>query len=112
MANSYTSQPIVIDTVMAAGWKAEQAAAATPIFAAAANAVGFRVTKVLWVNPTTVSHTFVIVDSNDATLVLLEGTCGVANEDVPYDHFDPIGAPWRDFKVTTLDSGKLYIWYR
>lgn len=109
MANDYNSKPIVIDAVMASGWKALQT------LVAAANAVGFHVTKVLWVGPTTVGHAFEIKSVTSGTpITLLKGTCAVASEDVDYSHFDDVsgGAPWRDFQVTTLDSGVLYIWYR
>ena len=105
MANVYNSYPIQIDTAMASGWKALQS------LVPAANAVGFRVTKVLWQGPVTLGDKFIILDSNDSALILLQGTCGAASADVPYD-FNNREASWRDFKVTRIDSGLLLIWYK
>ena len=70
---------------------------------------GFRVTKVLWDNPTAVGHTFSIA-ATDGT-VLLSGTCSVADQDIPYD-FNDAPVTWKDFQLTQISSGTLYIWYR
>jgi hypothetical protein len=118
MANIYTDMPIVIDTVMASGWKASQAAATFPIFKTAAGAVGIKPVKVLWTGiPTTLAtQTFVIQDSLDSTLVLLQGQyiSGATTNNVPDQEYDMevMNVNWRDFKVTTLSAGKLLIWYR
>ncbi len=104
MANSYNSMPIVINATMSAGWRSLQT------LNTGTNATGIRVFKVIWDAPSTVGNTFEIVDPVDST-VLLTGTCSVASQDIQYN-FDENPASWRDFKVTTLSSGTLYIWYR
>lgn len=117
MSNSYNQQPIVITTVMGAGWKSLQTLNSTNQPVTAQNVgvtipsqFGINVYKVIWDNPTTAGHTFTIVDPQNSN-VLLAGTAGVANQDVEYD-FESAPANWRDFKVTTISSGTLYIFYR
>ena len=118
MANLYNYNPIVLDSTMASGWRALQTLNIGTITLTSPSGVvttvpaqrGLWVTKVIWENPTTVGHTFSISDPNVAATVLLAGACGVAGQDVEYDFVN--AAQWRDFKLTHLDSGKIFIWYR
>lgn len=117
LANSYNSCPIKIDTVMASGWKGLQTlntgnlpSTAQQFSGAVVRQPGLRVFKVEWDGATTIGHTFSIIDPNDNT-ILLNGTANAASQDIQYD-FTENPAHWRDFKVTTLASGILYIWYR
>jgi hypothetical protein len=67
-----------------------------------------QVTRVYWENPTTIAHTFQIVDA--AGTVLLEGRCEVANQSQAFDFVN--ARIWKDFQVTTLSSGTLWIYTR
>lgn len=116
MANNYNTQPILIDSVMGAGWRSLQTLNTGNQPATAQNAgltipsqFGMNVYKIVWTKPTTIGHTFVIVDPQNSN-VLFEGAAGVANQDVEYTFYAP--ANWRDFKVTTIQSGVLEIFYR
>lgn len=118
MANNYNVQPIKLDTAMGSGWRALQTLnTGTLTLTSPAGVVttvpaqrGIWVTKVIWENPTSVGHTFSISDPNNSGTVLLAGACGVADQDVPYDFVN--AAQWRDFKLTQISSGVLYIYYR
>ena len=101
MANSYNVLPVYIDSVMASGFRALQTLNT--------GQWGFRVAKVVWTGATAQGHTFVIVEPKSSA-VLLQGQADADLADVCYD-FD-IPQAWRDFKVTTLASGILQIWYR
>lgn len=92
MANDTGARPIKIDTAMGSG-----AALGRPI----------QVVKVYWFNPTTLNHTFSIVDPTSSK-VLLEGRAEVANQSQVFELPQPM--KWRDFKVSTLQSGILYIY--
>ena len=118
MANNYNVAPIKIDTAMTSGWRASQTLNTGTITLTSPSGVvttvpaqrGLWVIKVIWENPTTVGHTFSISDPNASTTVLLAGACGVAGQDVEYDFVN--AAQWRDFKVTQISSGVLYIYFR
>lgn len=86
---------------MASGWKSLQTLNT--------NQWGFRVTKVVWDAPSLAGHDFVITEPVSG-IVLLQGTCDTANQTKNFDFVN--GATWRDFKVTVLSSGTLFIWYR
>lgn len=116
MANSYNSLPIIIDTVMASGWRSLQTrnvgnlpANAQQTSGVVTRQWGINVTAVIWTGATTAAHTFNVVDPNDGT-VLLAGVAGTTLVDAEYT-FD-IVAPWRDFKVTQISSGRLFFWFR
>jgi hypothetical protein len=103
VANNYNTKPIYLDSTMASGWRALQTLNVGTQW-------GFNVSYVEWQAPVSAGDKFVIVDPASSA-VLLEGSCGQANADVPFDLGDTLPA-WRDFKVTTLNSGILLIWYR
>ena len=108
MANSYNSNPVVIDTTFTNGWKANQT-----LYSSSKTAIGPRPQKVLWTGRTaSQTNTFLVSDPNDNT-VLLQGSAvdGTTPADIEYD-FESMGIGWRDFKVPTLGSGKLLVWYK
>jgi hypothetical protein len=116
VANNYNVCPIKLDSTMASGWKALQTlnagtlpATAQQLSGAVLGQPGIRVTKIIWENPTAVGHTFHIIDPVDSN-ILLYGSCDVAAKDIIYA-FDNL-ATWKDFKVSQISSGTLYIWYR
>jgi hypothetical protein len=67
------------------------------------------VEKVLWETPATPGDTVAIVDSNGN--VLLPLTCEVASQSQIVD-WSAHPRIWRDFQVSTLASGTLYIYLR
>lgn len=117
MPNSYNSNPIVITNVMASGWRSlqtlnvgNQPSNAQQVSGRVTRQQGINVTNVTWTGMTAAGHTFVIVDSNDGT-VLWQGQAGAELVDQVYDFVGRMGQ-WRDFKVTTIQSGTLLITYR
>ena len=64
------------------------------------------VKRVRWVGPTTAGHQCVIQAANGK--VYWEATASVANADIA----DDLIGPWmQDFKLVTLGSGRVYIYY-
>jgi hypothetical protein len=94
MANDLTNRPLKVDTVMGAG-----AGLSRPL----------RVVKVYWENPTTAGNTFVIIDPTSSK-VLLEGRAEANNQSQVFEF--PVPITWRDFRVSTLASGTLWIYTR
>lgn len=92
MANDLSARPLKVDTAMGAG-----AALGRPV----------RVTKVYWFNPTTAAHTFLIIEPTSGK-TLLEGRAEAANQSQVFDFDKP--QVWRDFRVSTLQSGVLYLY--
>lgn len=70
---------------------------------------GLFVEGVLWTGATATGHTFSIVDPTSGT-VLLAGVAGTTLIDVQYIFDNAIN--WRDFAITQLSSGSVYVWYR
>src|SRR5690348_15760859 len=95
MANILTTRPLQIDTAMGASFN-NGASVPKPL----------RVTKLYWLNPTTVGHTLVITDAGGN--LLFSGKCEVAGQAVIHN-FTPT-VRWKDFKVTTIGSGTLFIY--
>lgn len=90
-ANDISKYPYIIDT-----------AGATTIISTRVWVTGIR-----WVGATTAGHQAVIQDANGR--VLWEAIAGTTN----WDEESFIPMVWRDgFKVSTLTSGKLYIYTR
>jgi|SRR5581483_3283404 len=110
MANSYNSQPIILDTDIASGWRALQNLATKQI--------GIRPTKlIIESNGTTVAGTVSIVDPNDSTqlyLAAIGAGAGAAGTVLVREDFPGWFPAWRDFKVTGLTATvtKIFIWYR
>ncbi len=71
---------------------------------------GLFVTAVIWTGATSAAHTFSIIDPANGTM-LLQGTAGTNLADNEYI-FDNGAVNWRDFAVTTIQSGTLQIFYR
>ena len=90
--------PIIIDTAMTDFARTTDSA----------RTHGYEIRKVIWVGPQTATHTFVM--TNLAAKVFLAGYVGATSVDMPQEtNFTP---PYRvkDFKVSTLGSGKVYIY--
>lgn len=106
MANSFTTNPISIDTTFTNGFRVN----ATSLFAAG-NPMGLGIYKVIWRAPLA-SASFSIQETSDS-MVLLSGTTPAlfAGQDVEYD-FAGMNVVWRNFKVPTLSAGLLLIYGR
>ena len=91
MANDLATRPLKIDTVMSAG-----SGLGRPL----------RVISVYWLGPTTADHAFSIIDPVSSK-VLLSGVCEVAKQSQLFQFPQPIR--WKDFKVSVIGSGTLYI---
>jgi len=127
MANSYNSNPILINTDMTSGWKASQTLNTSnqPATAqsiqwgrTATSQPGIRPFRIQMVsNGTTAASNIQIVDPNDSTLLWQQsvGVSAGASGTILFD--EAIGDPlpqWRDFKVTGVTTGvvQIQIWYR
>ena len=117
MANVYNANPIKLDTVMASGWRALQTlntgnlpANAQQVSGSVTRQWGIEVVKVQWTGMTAAGHTFSIIDPNDST-ILLQGQAGTTLTDQLYD-LAGNASKWRDFKLSQISSGILFIWYR
>lgn len=115
MANNYNNNPILIDTVMASGWRASQTLNSGNLPATLQNPGpitrqwGIRVVKIEWTNIASAGDKIIIVDPVDST-VKFQATAQ-SLDDKLYDVVDS-GMPWKDFKVSTIGSGLLLITYR
>jgi hypothetical protein len=87
MADDLTSNPWVIDST---GTKSSQE---------------LRITRVAWKNATTLNHTVLIVDGGGHTI--FEDFASGAT----YNVSEPIGRVFTGFAVSTLQSGKLYVYH-
>jgi hypothetical protein len=104
MSNNYNVNPIVLDSTMASGWKA-LTNLGSPLGAVL-------VEKIYWENPATIGDVVTITDgfaTNPVTLLALR--CEVANQSQLVDWTSHPKA-WRDFEVTAIGSGTLYIYVR
>ncbi len=115
MANSYNSQPIRIDTTMAAGWRSLQtlntgnSPATIQQPSPASRQWGFQVQELYWNSPGA-SSSIVVTDPNDGTILAMQDTpIGYTGGDID---IVPIRRTWRDFKVQISGGGTLFIYYR
>lgn len=116
MANTYNSNPIVLNTAMAQGWKSLQTlnTASLPstrqqLSGAVLAQPGIQVVNIVWTGFTAAGHTFAIVDPNDGTQ-LFNGQAGTTLIDQQYIWDNSV--KWRDFKLSQISSGTLLIYYR
>jgi hypothetical protein len=126
MANSYNSNPIILDTDMASGWRSLQTlnTGNSPATIQNPNPAprqwGIRPYKILLQsNGVTNVGLVLVTDPIDGTILYQDdvpSAVGAAGTVIPNDHpdFNPITATWRDFKVTGLTAtvSKMTIWYR
>lgn len=95
MANDLTVRPIKVDTAMGSTYNTAQ------------GRNGVTVRKVRWVAPTTLAHTFNINDA--AGKSILAGSASAADvsgtQNIDFD--TPVR--WKDFQVSQISSGVLYI---
>ncbi len=87
MADDLTSNPWVIDTT------------------GAKTSAEIRVARIAWKNATTLSHTVLVVDGSGKT-IFEDFASGAV-----YNVSEPIGRVCTGFSVTTLNSGKLYVYF-
>lgn len=92
MANDLTASPLIIDTA------SSTMLVEVPIF----------IKRIRWVGATTAGHQVIIQDVNGR--VLWESVAAGANN-VESESQDAVGLWPTGFKVPTLGSGKLYIYY-
>jgi hypothetical protein len=98
MANNFTSLPIILDTVMASGYE----------LLSPPNTLDLYPRLIHWDNPTTAGHVFEI-DDKDSN-ILFRATCRANGQGEYFDIAE--GVRWAGlWKLTTLDSGVLYIYY-
>lgn len=91
MANSFNTRPIVVDTVMAGGSGIDQ-----PL----------KVVKVYWFNPALAGDTLEIIDPVSSQKLLVARAEAVGQSQV----FDFPFVVWKDFRVSVLSSGVVYIY--
>lgn len=103
MANSLNQNPIVIDTVMAQGYKAAVASSLGSLFT-------LKIDKVYWESPVTVGDKVTIVDPDNGN-VILDLTCDVAGKSqwVDWTAHPKLVA---NFRVAVIGSGTLYVYTR
>lgn len=100
MSNSFTSNPIKVDTPFS-----------SPTFAQSVELPTnseLKIKEVYWYNPSNIGDLFSFTMSDGQT-VLRQGRCEVANQSQVFLMYD---IRIRDFTVPTLGSGTLYIYYR
>lgn len=114
MANNYNNMPIYIDTVMTQGWRASQTLNTGNLPATLQNPGpitrqwGIRVTKIEWTGIAALNHRVIVTDPVDGAVKFQ--TTAQSLVDAQFDVVDK-GFTWKDFKVSTLDSGVLLIHY-
>jgi len=91
MANDLATRPLKIDTVMTSG-----AALARPV----------RVSVIYWLNPVTAADVVTIIDPVSSK-VLFTARCEVGAQSQLFQF--PQTQVWKDFKVSVIGSGTLYI---
>lgn len=103
MANSYTQNPIVITSTMSSGYK-------SLVASALGSPISLLIDKINWSDAVGTSDVLSIVDPDNGN-ILLEIANKVANTTWWVD-WSPRPKLWRDFKVSTIGSGTLYIFTR
>jgi hypothetical protein len=94
MANSFNTNPIVLDTVMASTAKNS-----------GANLTGrFRIQQIYWDSPATTSTDTTVLQDGSGNVIYSE-TIATGK---PVEFIPPFSV--NDFKLTTLAEGKLYIY--
>jgi hypothetical protein len=101
MSNNLTVNPVVVNTAMGSTFQASLPAINQRPYVL--------VEKVLWETPASIGDTVSIVDSQGN--VLLPLTCEVASQSQIVD-WSAHPKIWRDFQVTVLGSGTLYVYLR
>jgi hypothetical protein len=104
-ANAYNATPLLVNQPQSTGWRSLQT------IYASTTSLGIHPQKVVWSGRATGTNSFLIQDPKDST-VLLQGQSidGSYPADIEYD-FEEMNVSWRDFKVPTLTSGILLIYY-
>jgi hypothetical protein len=111
MSNLPNQNPIYLDSTMPSSWRATQTLNTGTLPGTTFPAQpGIRVTKILWTGMTAQTHQIIIVEPKSG-ITLFNAQAGGELADQEYDYTNQ-AANWRDFQLTQIDSGKLYIWYR
>ncbi len=121
MANSYNSNPIILDTDIATGWRANQTlnTGSVPGYSFTRQP-GIHPTKILFesAGAANTAGTVTVADPNDATVLWTTAVAASATTAagviLTREDFEENFPGWRDFKVTglTATGTKMYIWYR
>jgi hypothetical protein len=101
MANNFTSNPIILDTVMASGYQAT--------ILGVPNNLKLYPRVIHWDAPTTAGHQFEIDDAVVGN-ILFKATCRANNQGEYYEVADGVRWP-AQWKLVTLQSGVLYIYF-
>lgn len=91
MANDLANNPMVLDTT-----------------ASAVFTDGRKIQAIVWVAPTTVAHTCVLIDKSGGSKKIWSATCAVANEGASITF--PKGLFVDALYLNTLGSGTVYIY--
>lgn len=97
MANDFSKNPLSIDSVMAATYQNSSPPNALAIFPR----------KIYWFNPANIGDLVNIIAADGK--LLWAARCEVANQSQFFDA--PVSDKWRDFQVSVLGSGTLYIYF-
>lgn len=116
MANDLNANPIIVDTAMADFWRTLQTlnTGNLPATAQSGSLVtkrqfGINVTKIIWADPVISGNQVIIIAPDNRVLFSATIEADLDNQD--YD-FNGLMGQWKDFKVTQIDGGTLYIYYR
>ena len=101
MSNLLTANPMVITAAMASGYKALVASSLGTLST-------LRIDKIYWENPLTAGDTVTIIDPQDS-IAMLPLRCEVAGQSQVID-WSARPKLWRDFQVSQISSGTLYIY--
>ena len=95
MSNSLTTRPIIITSVMGSSFKA-----------ATGRTQGINPKQIYWASPVAVNDQVIITDPVSGH-VLWQAKCAVAAQGF---QMDLSGGVWKDFIVSTIGSGTLFIY--
>lgn len=101
MSNILNTNPLVIDTAFSTKYSVQVGALTPP-------PGGFVLDEIYWYQPTTIGHTLTMTLGDGAT-VIRQAYCEAPNQS---QIFKMYGMRLEDFQVTTISSGKMYIYFR
>lgn len=104
MANLYLQNPIVITSNMTQSYKS----LSNTVGSGLGSFTYLLIEKIIWESPVTVADKVLITDPDDGA-VLLPLTCEVSGQSQIID-WTAKPKRWRDFEVSEINSGTLYIY--
>lgn len=98
MFNNFSNSPMILDSVMPSTYRNS-----SPV-----NNLSVYPLRIYWFNPATIGDTFQFQapDGSD----LFDGRCEAAGQSQYFDVAP--GTEWKDWKLATLASGKLYLYFK